>query len=81
MKLTCSVALVLFLVSVVWLLLLCLVLCRTLTGTGAAPICANAQAGCYAVSLANLFDRVVQHSARMHGISNDLHSEFVRNHV
>ncbi|XP_053271393.1 prolactin [Pleuronectes platessa] len=63
-------------VSVVWVLLLCLVLCRTLTSTDAAPLCTNAQAGCHALSLANLFDRVIQHSARMHGISNDLHSEF-----
>ncbi|XP_019747325.1 prolactin 2 [Hippocampus comes] len=42
---------------------------------------------CRVLSLANLFDRVIQHSARMHGISNDLHSEFEqyfvpsRNHV
>ncbi|XP_034434266.1 prolactin-like [Hippoglossus hippoglossus] len=63
-------------VSVVWALLLCLVLCRTLTSTDATPLCTNAQAGCHALSLANLFDRVIQHSARMHGVSNDLHSEF-----
>uniref|UniRef100_A0A3Q2P9T6 Prolactin 2 n=1 Tax=Fundulus heteroclitus TaxID=8078 RepID=A0A3Q2P9T6_FUNHE len=42
----------------------------------AASICSSDQAGCHFLSLANLFDRVIQHSARMHGISNDLHSEF-----
>ncbi|KAM4711844.1 prolactin 2 [Anableps anableps] len=42
----------------------------------AASICTNGQTGCHFLSLANLFDRVIQHSARMHGISNDLHSEF-----
>ncbi|XP_056224247.1 prolactin 2 [Seriola aureovittata] len=62
--------------SAVWVVLVCAVLCRRLTGIGAAPICTNAQAGCHTLSLANLFDRVIQHSARMHGISNDLHSEF-----
>ncbi|KAG7496506.1 prolactin-like [Solea senegalensis] len=62
--------------SVGWVVLVCLVPYRTLTSTDAAPICTNAQAGCHVLSLANLFDRVIQHSARMHGISNDLHSEF-----
>ncbi|XP_069572230.1 prolactin-like isoform X1 [Brachyistius frenatus] len=52
--------------------------CRRLTSVDAAPHCINAQAGCHGLSLANLFDRVIQHSARMHGISNDLHSEFDR---
>uniref|UniRef100_A0A8P4G493 Prolactin 2 n=1 Tax=Dicentrarchus labrax TaxID=13489 RepID=A0A8P4G493_DICLA len=63
-------------VSVVWVVLVCVSFCSRLTGVGAAPICTNAQAGCHVLSLANLFDRVIQHSARMHGISNDLHSEF-----
>ncbi|XP_057180645.1 prolactin 2 [Triplophysa rosa] len=31
---------------------------------------------CHVPSLADLFDRVIQHSARMHSLSNDLHSEF-----
>uniref|UniRef100_A0A4W6EMM5 Prolactin 2 n=1 Tax=Lates calcarifer TaxID=8187 RepID=A0A4W6EMM5_LATCA len=62
--------------SAVRVVLLCLVFCRRLTIIGAAPICTNGQAGCHVLSLANLFDRVIQHSARMHGISNDLHSEF-----
>ncbi|XP_070784848.1 prolactin 2 isoform X2 [Enoplosus armatus] len=63
-------------VSVAWVPLVCLLLCSRLAGAGAAPICGGAQAGCPVLSLANLFDRVIQHSARMHGISNDLHSEF-----
>lgn len=61
----------------VWLVLVCLLFCSRLTSVGAAPICTNAQAGCHLLSLANLFDRVIQHSARTHSISNDLHSEFV----
>lgn len=60
--------------SRVWVLLVCVSLCGRV---GAAPVCANAQAGCHVLPLANLFDRVIQHSARMHGISNDLHAEFV----
>uniref|UniRef100_A0A3Q3QSI4 Uncharacterized protein n=1 Tax=Monopterus albus TaxID=43700 RepID=A0A3Q3QSI4_MONAL len=44
----------------------------------AAPICTNTQARCHVLSLANLFDQIIQHSARMmHDISNDLQSEFV----
>lgn len=66
------------LASVVLVGLLCLVLCSQPTRLDAAPLCTNAEAGCHVLSLANLFDRVIQHSARMHGISNDLHSEFVR---
>uniref|UniRef100_A0A3Q0RCI2 Prolactin 2 n=1 Tax=Amphilophus citrinellus TaxID=61819 RepID=A0A3Q0RCI2_AMPCI len=62
--------------SVVLVALLCLVFCSGLTRVTAAPLCTNAEAGCHVLSLANLFDRVIQHSARMHGISNDLHSEF-----
>ncbi|XP_061817228.1 prolactin-like isoform X2 [Nerophis lumbriciformis] len=55
----------------VWLLLAYV----TSGGGLAAPGCTHAPAGCGVLSLANLFDRVIQHSARMHGISNDLHSE------
>ncbi|XP_034734972.1 prolactin-like [Etheostoma cragini] len=40
-----------------------------------APICAYRQAGCHSPSLADLFERVIQQSSRMHGISSDLHSE------
>ncbi|XP_054475576.1 prolactin-like [Anoplopoma fimbria] len=42
----------------------------------AAPICAYGQTGCHVLSLVDLFDRVIQQSSRMHGISSDLHSEF-----
>lgn len=41
-----------------------------------APICPHGHSGCQAISLADLFDRVIQHSSRMHGLSSDLHSEF-----
>uniref|UniRef100_A0A8C5E350 Prolactin-like n=1 Tax=Gouania willdenowi TaxID=441366 RepID=A0A8C5E350_GOUWI len=41
-----------------------------------APVCTNAQVGCHAVSLNNLFDRIIQHSAKMHRVSNDLHQQF-----
>ncbi|XP_068168737.1 prolactin-like [Antennarius striatus] len=46
---------------------------------GTAPICAYGQAGCHTLSLADLFDRVIQQSSRMQGISRDLHSEFEQN--
>uniref|UniRef100_A0A4W5MX52 Uncharacterized protein n=1 Tax=Hucho hucho TaxID=62062 RepID=A0A4W5MX52_9TELE len=54
---------------------------------GCGPICAHRQAGCYALSLADLFDRVIQQSARMHGISSNLPSEIeqyflpMKNHI
>ncbi|XP_059191862.1 prolactin-like [Centropristis striata] len=41
-----------------------------------APICAYEQAQCHVPSLADLFERLIQQSSRMHGISSDLHSEF-----
>ncbi|XP_069551580.1 prolactin-like [Brachyistius frenatus] len=43
---------------------------------GTVPICAYGQAGRRVPSLADLFDRVIQQSSRMHGISSDLHSKF-----
>ncbi|KAM9854814.1 prolactin-like [Aulostomus maculatus] len=43
---------------------------------GTAPICAYGHAGCHIPSLADLFDRVIQQSSRMHGISSDMHSEY-----
>ncbi|XP_045893009.1 prolactin-like [Micropterus dolomieu] len=55
------------------LTLLCLELAMRV---GTAPICAYGQAGCHVLSLADLFDRVIQQSSRMHGISSDLHTEF-----
>ncbi|XP_068580267.1 prolactin-like [Cebidichthys violaceus] len=42
----------------------------------AAPICAYGQTGCHVPLLFDLFERVIQQSSRMHGISSDLHSEF-----
>uniref|UniRef100_A0A3B1ID62 Prolactin-like n=1 Tax=Astyanax mexicanus TaxID=7994 RepID=A0A3B1ID62_ASTMX len=59
--------------TVSWLTLLCV----SVTVRGApAPICPHGHPGCQAISLADLFDRVIQHSSRMHGLSSDLHSEF-----
>ncbi|XP_048872986.1 prolactin 2 [Brienomyrus brachyistius] len=43
---------------------------------GSTPICVHGHTGCQALSLADLFDRVIQHSARVHGLSSDLHSDF-----
>nr|XP_046191727.1 prolactin 2 [Oncorhynchus gorbuscha] len=70
----------------VWALLM--LVCVELRGrASAAPICVHGQAGCHFLSLADLFDRVIQYSARMHSISSDLHSEFEqyvlpsRNHI
>uniref|UniRef100_A0A3P9PWU2 Prolactin 2 n=2 Tax=Poecilia reticulata TaxID=8081 RepID=A0A3P9PWU2_POERE len=63
-------------VSPVLVVLVYLALCSRLSSMRAASSCTNGQTGCHFLSLANLFDRVIQHSARMHGISNDLHSEF-----
>ncbi|XP_065146188.1 prolactin 2 isoform X2 [Paramisgurnus dabryanus] len=58
--------------------LLVALLCLDPHGHGgfSAPICMHGPAGCHVPSLADLFDRVIQHSARMHSLSNDLHSEF-----
>ncbi|XP_055046808.1 prolactin 2 [Misgurnus anguillicaudatus] len=58
--------------------LLVALLCLDPHGHGgfSAPICMHGPTGCHVPSLADLFDRVIQHSARMHSLSNDLHSEF-----
>uniref|UniRef100_A0A671LE54 Prolactin-like n=1 Tax=Sinocyclocheilus anshuiensis TaxID=1608454 RepID=A0A671LE54_9TELE len=57
--------------------LLVALLCLDLhSRVASAPICAHGPSGCHVPSLADLFDRVIQHSARMHSLSNDLHSEF-----
>lgn len=66
-----------FPVSAVWLLLVYLLFCSRLSSVRAASICTGTHASCHVLSLANLFDRVIQHSTRMHSITNDLHSEFV----
>ncbi|KAG5845138.1 hypothetical protein ANANG_G00135660 [Anguilla anguilla] len=63
-------------VSVLLLLLMCRDLC---VAVRSVPVCARGHAGCQPVSLAELFDRVIQHSARIHGLSSDLHSEFEQN--
>ncbi|XP_061125284.1 prolactin 2 [Syngnathus typhle] len=60
----------------VWVLLAGITLGARPANVAAAAICANGHARCRVLSLANLFDRVIQHSARMHGISNDLHAKF-----
>ncbi|XP_036374328.1 prolactin 2 [Megalops cyprinoides] len=60
-------------VSVLFLILICRDL-RVIVHS--VPICTDGHAGCQPVSLADLFDRVIQHSARMHDLSSDLHSEF-----
>ncbi|CAJ1055691.1 prolactin 2 [Xyrichtys novacula] len=54
----------------------CVLLCSTLSGVCLAPLCMNSHSSCHVVSLSDLFDRVIQHSSRMHGVSNDLHAEF-----
>ncbi|XP_016396066.1 prolactin-like [Sinocyclocheilus rhinocerous] len=60
-------------VAVLLVALLCLDLHSRVAS---APICTHGPSGCHVLSLADLFDRVIQHSARMHSLSNDLHSEF-----
>uniref|UniRef100_A0A3B4E4I6 Prolactin 2 n=1 Tax=Pygocentrus nattereri TaxID=42514 RepID=A0A3B4E4I6_PYGNA len=39
-------------------------------------ICAHGYPECQTISLADLFNRVIQHSARLHRLSSDLYSEF-----
>ncbi|XP_068163479.1 prolactin-like [Antennarius striatus] len=62
-------------VRVVCVLVVCVCLCSRLTRVCGAPRCDNTQVGCHFLSLANLFDRVLQHSTRMHRISNELHAQ------
>ncbi|XP_044213312.1 prolactin-like [Thunnus albacares] len=62
--------------KMVWFTVLILVHLELYMRVGTAPICAYGPAGCHVPSLADLFDRVIQQSSRMHGISSDLHSEF-----
>ncbi|XP_056132704.1 prolactin-like [Lampris incognitus] len=66
-------------ISVLSVGLLCLLLCTRGSRVRAAPICASRHAGCQVFSLPDLFDRAIQHSARMHSISSDLHSEYEQN--
>ncbi|XP_071753647.1 prolactin-like [Centroberyx gerrardi] len=60
----------------VWFAVLALVYLDLPIRVGTAPICARGQAECHFSSLGDLFDRVIQQSSRMHGISSDLHSYF-----
>lgn len=62
----------------VWLAALTLVYLEQSIRVDAFPVCSSGQAGCPLPLLADLFDRVIQKSTRMHGVSSDLHSEFVR---
>ncbi|XP_055081673.1 prolactin 2 [Periophthalmus magnuspinnatus] len=67
-------------VSAVWMLL-----CSLALPVVSSPLCTGPV--CPVASLANLFDRVIQHSARMHAISTSLHQDFEqqvapsRNHI
>lgn len=61
----------------VWLAVLSLVYLEQSIRVDAFPVCSYGQAGC-PLPLADLFDRVIQQSSRMHGVSSDLHSKFVR---
>ncbi|XP_063053882.1 prolactin-like [Engraulis encrasicolus] len=45
-------------------------------GVLAAPLCFMGPAGCQTIPLLELFDRVIKHSARVHGLSSDLHTEY-----
>ncbi|XP_057693555.1 prolactin-like isoform X2 [Corythoichthys intestinalis] len=55
---------------------LVVMLAQLLLSVASAPICAYGQTGCPLPTLADLFDRVMQQSSRMHGISSDLQSQF-----
>ncbi|XP_047452763.1 prolactin-like [Mugil cephalus] len=60
----------------VWLAVLVLLYLDFSKRVATVPICSFGQAECSVPSLADLFERVIQQSSRMHGISSDLHSEF-----
>ncbi|KAM3870173.1 prolactin-like [Diretmus argenteus] len=60
----------------VWFTVVVLVYLDLPIRVGTSLICAHGQSECHVPSLAELFDRVIQQSSRMHGISSDLHSEF-----
>uniref|UniRef100_UPI0037E90B8F prolactin-like n=1 Tax=Semicossyphus pulcher TaxID=241346 RepID=UPI0037E90B8F len=66
--------------NTVWSAALILVYLELSMMVGTTPICLYGQADCQVPSLADpladLFDRVIQQSSRMHGLSSDLHSEF-----
>ncbi|XP_046890532.1 prolactin-like [Hypomesus transpacificus] len=60
----------------VWFAILAIVCSEVPLRAGSAPVCAQNGAVCHSLPLADLLDRVIQQSARVQGISNDLHSEF-----
>ena len=60
-----------------WFAILAIVCSEVPLRAGSAPVCAQNGAVCHSLPLADLLDRVIQQSARVQGISNDLHSEFV----
>jgi len=61
----------------VWFAILAIVCSEVPLRAGSAPIRAQNGAVCHSLPLADLLDRVIQQSARVQGISNDLHSEYV----
>lgn len=63
--------------SSVWFAVITLVYMELSTRGGTTPVCSYRQAGCRLPPLDDIFDRVIRQSSRMHGISSDLHSEFV----
>ncbi|XP_064423002.1 prolactin-like [Latimeria chalumnae] len=60
------------------LLLVLLFLDLKRSGVSPVPICAHGDSGCHFLTVSDLFDRVIQHSDRMHSLSNDLYSDFER---
>nr|XP_006012513.1 PREDICTED: prolactin-like [Latimeria chalumnae] len=58
------------------LLLVLLFLDLKRSGVSPVPICAHGDSGCHFLTVSDLFDRVIQHSDRMHSLSNDLYSDF-----
>ncbi|XP_049578827.1 prolactin-like [Syngnathus scovelli] len=52
-----------------------MMLTQLFLSVASAPMCAYGQAGCPLPTLADLFERILQQSSRMHGISADLHSQ------
>lgn len=46
-------------------------------GVDTFPVCSYSQAGYPLPLLADVFDRVIQQSSKMHAASSDLHSEYV----
>lgn len=62
----------------VWIAALFLACLEHCIWVDAFPVCSYSQAGCPLPLLADVFDRVIQQSSKMHATSSDLHSEYVR---